>query len=58
MPGGVCQLLAKLKHKKEVYRWWKQGQITWEKYRGVRKAKAQLELNLARDVKEMASVTT
>jgi len=42
-----------------MYRQWKQGQATWEEYRdaaqfckdGVRKAKAQLELNLARDTK-------
>ncbi|KAK4816288.1 hypothetical protein QYF61_014586 [Mycteria americana] len=45
--------------KKELQRQWKQGQVTWEEYRdtarlcrdGVRKAKAQLELNLARDAK-------
>ncbi|KAK4810544.1 hypothetical protein QYF61_004507 [Mycteria americana] len=54
------ELLAKLKHKKEAYRGWKQGQVTWEQYRDivraprdeVRKAKAQMELNLARDLKE------
>ncbi|KAK4807184.1 hypothetical protein QYF61_024304 [Mycteria americana] len=53
------ELLAKLKHKKEAYRGWKQGQVAWEEYREivqaardqVRKAKAQMELNLARDVK-------
>jgi len=52
-------LLVKLKGKKEMHRHWKQGQITWEEYRdiaqlyrdGVRKAKGQLELNLARDAK-------
>ncbi|KAK4810175.1 hypothetical protein QYF61_010948 [Mycteria americana] len=45
--------------KKEMRRQWKQGQGSWEEYRdaahmcrdGVRKAKAQLELNLARDAK-------
>ncbi|KAK4832976.1 hypothetical protein QYF61_026802 [Mycteria americana] len=37
------ELLDKLKHKKEAYRGWKQGQV--------RKAKALIELNLARDVK-------
>ncbi|KAK4827405.1 hypothetical protein QYF61_017810 [Mycteria americana] len=45
--------------KKEMHRQWKQGQVTWEEYRdaarlcrdGVRKAKAQLELNLAGDAK-------
>ena len=26
------ELLTKLKHKKEVCKWYKQGQITWEKY--------------------------
>ena len=53
------ELLTKLGHKKEVYKSWKQGQVTQEEYRdtvqlcrdGVRKAKAHLELNLARDVK-------
>ena len=50
----------KLHSKKEMHRWWKQGQVLWEEYKeaarlcrdGVRKAKAQLELNLARDVKK------
>ncbi|KAK4809167.1 hypothetical protein QYF61_006425 [Mycteria americana] len=45
------------KSKRELHRQWKQGQVTWEEYRdtaclcsdGVGKAKAQLELNLARD---------
>ncbi|PKU47139.1 hypothetical protein llap_2579 [Limosa lapponica baueri] len=49
----------KLKLKKEVFREWKQGQIAWEEYRKivqaardqVQKAKAQKELNLARNVK-------
>ena len=52
-------MLVKLKSKRELHRQWKQGQVTWEEYRdaahlcrdGVRKAKAQLELNLARDAK-------
>ncbi|GAB0202809.1 mitochondrial enolase superfamily member 1 [Grus japonensis] len=51
--------LDKLKHKKEAYRGWKQGQAAWEEYREivraardqVRKAKALIELNLARDIK-------
>jgi len=38
---------------------WKQGHVAWEEYRdavwmcrdGIRKAKAQMDLNLARDVK-------
>jgi len=42
-----------------MYRQWKQGQVTWEKYRdaawlcrdGIGKAKARMELNLARDAK-------
>jgi len=52
-------MLVKLKSNRELHRQWKQGQISWEEYRdaaqlcrdGVRKAKAQLELNLARDAK-------
>ncbi|PKU38009.1 rna-directed dna polymerase from mobile element jockey-like [Limosa lapponica baueri] len=54
------ELLEKLRWKKEVYRMWKKGLATWEKYRSaVRicrdatgKAKAPLELNVARDVKD------
>ncbi|KFQ42915.1 hypothetical protein N333_08226, partial [Nestor notabilis] len=53
------ELLRKLRGKKEAFRRWKQGQATWEDYTNavweardqVRKAKAQLELYLARDVK-------
>jgi len=53
------EMLAKLRKKRELHRQWKQGLASWEEYReaarlrrdGVRKAKAQLELNLARDVK-------
>ncbi|GAB0185450.1 hypothetical protein GRJ2_001010300 [Grus japonensis] len=53
------ELLGKLQHKKETYRGWKQGQVAWEEYREivraardqVRKAKALIELNLARDIK-------
>ena len=52
-------LLVKLKGKRELHRQWKQGQVSWEKYRdagqlcrdGVTRAKVQLELNLARDAK-------
>ncbi|GAB0177368.1 hypothetical protein GRJ2_000202000 [Grus japonensis] len=48
------------KHKKEAYRGWKQGQVAWEEYREtvraardqVRKAKALIEISLARDVKD------
>ncbi|GAB0182634.1 mitochondrial enolase superfamily member 1 [Grus japonensis] len=53
-------LLGKAKQKREAYRGWKQGQVAWEKYREtvqaareqVRKAKALIELNLARDAKD------
>jgi len=52
-------LLDKVKHKKEAYRGWKQGQVAWEEYREivraardhVRKAKDLSELNLSRDIK-------
>ena len=52
------ELLDKLRCKKEAYRGWKKGRIAWE-YREivqaarnqVRKARALIELNLARDVK-------
>ncbi|GAB0209094.1 mitochondrial enolase superfamily member 1 [Grus japonensis] len=54
------ELLGKVKQKQEAYRGWKQGQVAWEEYREtvgaardqVRKAKAMIELNLARDVKD------
>ena len=50
--------VVKLGEKKGKYRQWKQGHVTWKEYRdavwtcrdGTRKAKAQMELNLARDV--------
>ena len=52
-------MLVKLKSKRELYRQWKQGQVSWEEYRdtawlcrdGVRRAKAWLRLNLAKDPK-------
>ena len=52
------ELLDKLRHKKEAYRGWKQGPVTWEEYRNifqasrdkVRKTKAQMEL--VRDIKD------
>ena len=52
-------LLVKLKGEKEMHGQWKQGQVSWEEYRDaaclckdvVKKAKAWLELNLARDTK-------
>ncbi|GAB0186020.1 mitochondrial enolase superfamily member 1 [Grus japonensis] len=54
------ELLGKLKQKKEAYRGWKQRQVAWEEYREtvraareqVRKAKALIEISLARDVKD------
>ncbi|NXY91278.1 PUR9 protein, partial [Alcedo cyanopectus] len=54
------ELLVKLQLKREIYKTWKEGQATWEEYREVvkgcrdatRKAKASLELNLAREVKD------
>lgn len=53
------ELLNKLKHRKEAYRGWKQGQIACEEYREVvqtardwvRKVKDSIELNLPRDAK-------
>ncbi|GAB0181734.1 mitochondrial enolase superfamily member 1 [Grus japonensis] len=53
------ELLGKVKHKKEAYSGWKQGQVAWQEYREtvraareqVRKAKALIELNLSRDIK-------
>ncbi|GAB0204697.1 mitochondrial enolase superfamily member 1 [Grus japonensis] len=53
-------LLGKVKHKKEAYRGWKQEQVAWEEYREtvpaareqVRKAKALIEISLARDIKD------
>ena len=52
-------LLVILRATKGAYKLWKQGHVTWEEYRdaiqtcrcGIRKAKAQAELNLVRDVK-------
>jgi len=52
-------LLVKLKTKRELHRQWKQGWVSWEEYRDaaqlcrdeVRRAKAQLELNFAKDAK-------
>ena len=54
------KLLSKLKWKRKVYGMWKEEQAAWEEYRKVvrvcreatRKAKAHLELNLTRDVKD------
>ena len=52
-------MLGTVSVKKGAYKLWKQGHVTWEEYRNalqtcrhrIRKAKAQVELNLARDVK-------
>lgn len=54
------KLPTKSKHKKEAHRGWNQGWITWEEYRDivqssrvvVKKAKAQMELNLLMDVED------
>ena len=54
------ELLAELKWKRKVYGMWKEGQATWEEYRKVvracseatRKAKAHLQLNLLRNVRD------
>uniref|UniRef100_A0A8V0Y9R4 Transmembrane protein 170B n=1 Tax=Gallus gallus TaxID=9031 RepID=A0A8V0Y9R4_CHICK len=53
-------LLVKLESKKKMHRQWKQGQVPWAEHRDApmlcrdkaRKAKAQLELDLARGVKK------
>ncbi|KFV19046.1 hypothetical protein N340_08358, partial [Tauraco erythrolophus] len=53
------ELLDQVTHKKKAYRGWKQGQAAWEEYREivraardqVRKAKALIQFNLARDIK-------
>ena len=55
----IKELLGILRVKKGACKLWKQGCVTWEEYRDavrtcrrrIRKAKAQIELNLARDVK-------
>ena len=54
------ELVHKLKGKKKAHEMWKKGLTTWEEYRNVvrvcrdatRKAKACLELNLAKGIKE------
>ena len=60
-PLWLCKdLQLKLREKREMYRKQKQGCVAWEEYRAVvcvcrdmiRKAKVQMELNLARDVKD------
>ena len=53
------ELLAEFRWERKVHGMWKEGQVTWEEYRNVfractdvtRKAKAHVELNLARNVK-------
>jgi len=50
-------LQLKMRDKRETYRKQKQGCVIWEEYKDIvcgdtiRKTKAQVELNLARDVK-------
>jgi len=54
------ELLVEIKWKRKIHGMWKEGQTTWEEYRNVvrayrdatRKAKAHLELNLARALKD------
>jgi len=54
------EILAELIQKRKIYGMWKEGQATWEECRNVvracrdamRKAKAHLELKLARDIKD------
>jgi len=61
-PGKV--LLVKLGEKKGRYRQCKQGHVTSEEYRdavqtcrdGIRKAKAQMKLNLVKDIKNNKKV--
>ena len=53
-------LVIKQESKKKMYRQWKQRQLPWEEYRdaarlfrdGIRKAKSQLEMDLARAIKK------
>lgn len=60
-PSWLCKdLKLKQREKREMYRKWKQDCVSWEEYRAVvrvcrdriRKAKVQMELNLARDVRD------
>jgi len=52
-------MLVRLRKKKGLNQLWKQAHVTWEEYRdaaqtcreGIRKAKAQMELNLVRVIK-------
>ncbi|XP_048787424.1 uncharacterized protein LOC125686903 [Lagopus muta] len=58
------ELVCKLKGKKKAHEMWKKGLTTWEEYRNVvracrdatRKAKARLELNLAKGIKDNKKV--
>ncbi|KFR01676.1 hypothetical protein Y956_12986, partial [Nipponia nippon] len=59
-PAWLSHYLGvKLKAKKRLHRQWKKGLVSWEEYRdaarlckdGIRKVKARLELNLARDAR-------
>lgn len=55
------EFLDKLRHRKETYRRWKQGQVAWEEYGEretvkavrdqVRNAEALIEFNWTRDIK-------
>ena len=54
------EIIDKFRQKKQAYRGWEQGQVTWEEYREtvqaardqVRKTKALIELNRARDIRD------
>lgn len=60
------ELLAKLKHRKETNKRWKQEQVVSQESKSTvqacryvaKKVKAQLKPNLTRDVEEMVSVNT
>ena len=54
------ELIDKIKRKRKVYEMWKKGLSSWEEYRSVvracrdttRKAKAHLEMRLAKEIKD------
>jgi len=48
------KLLDKLKHKKEAYRGWKQGQVAWEEYREIVQA-AREQVRKAKTLTEVKS---
>ena len=56
----IKELIDKIEGKKKVYEMWKKGLSSWEEHRNIfracrdvmRKAKAKLELNLAKEIKD------